>query len=374
MVGAIFLAWLNAANPMAEPAKLEEYGPYRALAIQVNGKTKYALVEPLNSESMALGDLQEEFGGNLEVRYAGQIRDFKAGEAFFRSSDLGRTPTDKKISMVLGDDFFANKLVAADFWNETIQILEPDSSTAALEWLKAGSGDDEPTVLRVPLAKNVDGLWLTDQFRVDGEKWPLALELFSVLSDQYSPYEPAKWAELWEQFAGSGIQKRAFWRKAEFGRQPLPFFIGTWAPQAKDIPGPTGTFTARDLGCRRVLLDTARHELWYLPAGELEQAACLLSSQVFRFPVKVVGQELKVGRVPRFEDGSGDGLCSGGTVLSLDTYTGAELVAALIAGGEKRQTLLKDLVQRSKQRLTVEILCPDGQKRKIYVNSLLDGA
>lgn len=374
MVGAIFLVCLAAGNPLAEPAKLEEYGPYRALSVLVTGQQRYAIVEPLNSESLALDDLREQFGSNLEIRYAGQQRDFKAEESFFRSTDLGRTASDKKVSMILGEDFFAGKLVAIDYWEETIQVMGPGELSRAVEWLKAGSNEDEPTLLRVPLVKNEQDQWLTDQMRVDGEKWPLAVELLNILSDQYSPYEPAISSALWEQFDGTGIQRRAFWRNVSFGRQALPFFIGTWAKQSKDIPGPTGSFAARDLGSRRVLYDAAKHEVWYLPAGELEQACCLLSSQVFRFPVRVVGQELKVGRIPRFDDSSEEGLCSGGTVMALDSYSGKELVTDLLAGGDKRHKMVKDLVQRAKQRLTVEILCLDGQTRKIYVNSLLGGA
>lgn len=374
MVSALFAISSVAfgGGVVVDSGRLEEFGTYRALAVMMNGEERYAVVDPLNQESFAMTDVQEKFGEFLRVKYLGLERDMKVADTFYRESELPRSVSDKKVSMVLGEDFFEKKIVGLDYFNESMQVFEPGDVNEALAWLKAGSPDEEPTVMRFAMTKALEDVWLTDQLKVGGEKWPLMPLLLDSYSEQLSEYQPAKWGELWEQYGrGSQIYSRTFWRDVEFGGQPLPFFIGTWGKMDKDLPGLRGDFCVREFGSRRALYDSNKHEIWYTQSSTLEHVCAVLSSQVFRFPVRVVGKDLKIGRLPRFDDSSGDGLCSGGTVLSVEGYSGDELVTVLLAGGEKRQALVRDLVMRTKQRITVEVMCLDGKKRSVYVNSLL---
>ncbi|MFM9872345.1 MAG: hypothetical protein ACKVQS_02630 [Fimbriimonadaceae bacterium] len=360
------------------PVKLEEFGPYRAMPILVNGQAQYAVVEPLNFESHASLEAEEEFGSRIQVKYAGQERDLEVKDTFWRSDEISRTVTDKRISLFMGTDFFEKRIVALDYWNETLQVFDSARVGDALTWLKAGSPDEEPTVIRVKLAKNELDDWVTDQFKYGLYKISLFPVLVTSDMDQRSGQEPLKWGELWDQGSPDGDggyvkYTRGLWKDISFGGQVLPFFVGTWAKADEKLPGVEGSIAVRELGSRRLFYDSTKGEIWFCQSSATEHMGAVLSSEVFRFPVRLTGGALRIGRIPRFDDSVEDGLCSGGVITAVDSISGEELVKALGSGGDAQRAMVRDLVLRSRQRITVEVLCVDGKKRTIYVNSLLSG-
>jgi hypothetical protein len=361
-----------------EPVKLEEYGPYRAMPILINGQARYAVVEPLNFESHASSESEEEFGSRVQIKYAGQEKDLEVKDTFWRSDEVSRTVSDKRVSLFMGGDFFENRIVALDYWNETLQVFDSAKIADALTWLKAGSMDDEPTVIRLKLTKNELEDCVTDQFKYGLYKMTLFPVLLTSDMDQVSGQEPVKWGELWEQSVGDGeggvaTYRRGLWSDISLGGQVLPFFVGMWAQVDEELPGIDGSIAVRVLGSRRLFYDSTKNEIWFCQSSATEHMGAVLSAEVFRFPVRLTGGALRIGRIPRFDDASEEGLCSGGVITAVDSISGEELVKALGNGGDAQRAMVRDLVLRSRQRITVEVLCVDGKKRTIYVNSLLSG-
>lgn len=367
MVGSVVLA----QEPVFDPVKLEEFGSFRAMPIELNGQKRYAVVEPLNFESHAATETHEEFGETLVVKYAGLTHDLKVSDTFWRSDEIPRTVTDKKVALFMGSDFFAKNIVALDYWNETLQVFDPAQVGDALTWLKAGSPDEEPTVIRVKLVANEVEDLVTDQFKAGAFKMNLLPALLSSDMDQVSGQEPPKWGELWEQSAGDSVFVRGFWKDVMFGGQTLPFFVGTWGKVDEALPGVDGSLAVRILGSRRVLYDGVKKEIWFTQSSNTEHMGAVLSAEVFRFPVRLTGGVLRIGRIPRFDDASEEGLCSGGVITAVDNISAEELGKALGNGGEAQRAMVRDLVMRSRQRITVEVECVDGKKRTLYINSLL---
>ncbi len=363
-------------DPVYEPVKLEAFGPYRAMPIELNGQRRYAVVEPLNFESHAATETQEEFGSSLQVRYAGLSYDLKVEDTFWRSDELSRTVTDKRISVFMGSEFFADRIVALDYWNETLQVFEPAKVNDALTWLKAGSPDEEPTVIRVKLTKTELEDNVTDQFKVGAFKMSLMPTLLSSEMELMSGQEPSKWGELWDMAYGDGeggysTYVRGLWKDVVFGGQALPFFAGTWGKVDENLPGNAGSLAVRVLGSRRLLFDPIKNEIWFTQSTNTEQMGAVLSSDVFRFPVRLTGGALRIGRIPRFDDSIDDGLCSGGVITAVDEYSSEELMKALGNGGEAQRAMVRDLIMKSRQRITVKVKCRDDKERTLYINSLL---
>lgn len=360
------------------PVKLEEFGPYRAMPILVNGQARYAVVEPLNFESHASSESEEDFGMRVQIRYVGLEKDLEVKDTFWRADEIPRTVSDKRVSLFMGSDFFEKRIVALDYWNETIQVFDPAQVGGALTWLKAGSPDDEPTVIRVKLVKNDLEDLVTDQFKYGAYKMSLFPVLVSSDMDQRSGQEPLKWGELWDQYSDDGEggyvkYTRGLWKDINFGGQELPFFVGTWARTDEKLPGVAGSVSLRSLGSRRLFYDSSKNEVWFCQSSNTEHMGAVLSAELFRFPVRLTGGALRIGRIPRFDDLSEEGLCSGGVIIAVDSISGDELVKSLGNGGEAQRAMVRELVLKSRQRITVEVLCKDGKKRTLYINSLLSG-
>ena len=345
---------------------LERSGATVHTRFQINGETQVVVIEPLNGVT----EIREDLAETLPMPYRIELGDYRfevTNSSLPTRKSFGDRLDRRGIVAMLGESFFREVMVGADYVTNSFAFISLDEKSSADQWVRDGAEGSE--LIRLKLRSLGNNRYVFPRFEVDGMEVrvaPFLLGYGNVIRPSFEPRHLSRGSRA--TVLSNGIRARfSLWRDVRIGEIHLPRFWGGYPEkESSEESAAVGTFPLAALGPRRIVWDPQRAELIFLRPSRDEIIEALLRDQIMAFPVDIVENRILAGRPPVL-DKAREAELTGAPIMSIGGLSTDQVLKTLRGSQEQKDELIQTWLEKRNSNEFSFIVRVKGQNIQVNI-------